>query len=211
MKVLVLNGSPRQNGTVAALLRLVADALPAGTEVDWVDVCSLHIKGCKACMACRQRDDCVQPEDDGHRVGQKIREADALIVGTPTHWGNMCAPLKLLFDRNVPVFMGETARGYPVPRQRGKKAVVVTACTTPWPFNFIFSESRGAISAVSEILRYGGYRVAGTLVRPGTRRDQYIGEGLRRRAAKLAGKLLPRIVRPRRPPLDPSEATPPGR
>ena len=33
-----------------------------------------------------------------------------------------CAPLKLLFDRNVPVFMGESPKGMPVPRQKGTRA-----------------------------------------------------------------------------------------
>ena len=79
----------------------------------------------------------------------RYKDADGLIVGTPTHWGNMSAQLKLLFDRNVPVFMGEKPNGFPIPRQKGKSAAIVTACTTPWPFNFIAAESRGAIRAFS--------------------------------------------------------------
>ena len=43
----------------------------------------------------------------------RYKDADGLIVGTPTHWGNMSAQLKLLFDRNVPVFMGEKPNGFP--------------------------------------------------------------------------------------------------
>jgi multimeric flavodoxin WrbA len=47
-------------------------------------------------MACREKETCILPEDDAHIVGKKIQDADALVIGTPTHWGNMCAPLKLL-------------------------------------------------------------------------------------------------------------------
>lgn len=189
MKILVLNGSPRKNGTVHSLLKAVTDKLRAGHEVEWVDVSSLNMKHCTACMVCRQKDVCVLPEDDAHVVGKKIRQADALVIGTPTHWGNMCAPLKLLFDRNVPVFMGENPKGMPVPRQKGKRAVVVTACTTPWPFNTILPESRGAIRAVREVLHYGGYKTVGTITKPGTKKSKEIPPSLIAKANRLGNQL----------------------
>jgi multimeric flavodoxin WrbA len=190
MKILVLNGSPRKNGTVASLLKAVAEVLPAENEVEWIDVCKLNMKYCTACMVCREKEVCVLPEDDAHIVGKKIQRADALVIGTPTHWGNMCAPLKLLFDRNVPVFMGESPSGMPVPRQKGKRAVVVTACTTPWPFNSILPESRGAIRAVKEVLHYGGYKTVGTIAKPGTKKSKEISSSLTARAMRLGNKLI---------------------
>jgi len=69
-------------------------------------------------MKCRPDSECILPEDDAHIIRQKIRAADGLVVGTPTHWGNMSAQRKLLFDRNVPVFMDEKANGFPIPRQK---------------------------------------------------------------------------------------------
>jgi len=192
MKILVLNGSPRPNGTVASLLKSVTESLPAEHHVEWIDACKLNMKYCTACMVCREKEKCILPEDDAHIVGKKIQDADALVIGTPTHWGNMCAPLKLLFDRNVPVFMGESSGGMPVPRQKGKRAVVVTACTTPWPFNFILSESRGALRAVKEVLHYGGYRTAGTITKPGTKKSKEISSSLISRAKRLGKKLVQR-------------------
>ena len=143
-------------------------------------------------MVCRKKETCILPEDDAHLVGKKIQDADVLIIGTPTHWGNMCAPLKLLFDRNVPVFMGESPKGMPQPRQKGKRAVVVTACTTPWPFNFILPESRGAIRAVREVLHYGGYKIVGTIAKPGTKKSKEISEHLMAKAKRLGEKLIQR-------------------
>ncbi len=140
-------------------------------------------------MICREKGVCILPEDDAHRVGKKIQDADALVIGTPTHWGNMSAPLKLLFDRNVPVFMGESPKGMPEPRQAGKRAVIVTACTTPWPFNFILAESRGAIRAVKEVLHYGGYTLLGTVTKPGTKKSKEISSSLKAKAKRLGGKL----------------------
>ncbi|MFO7667216.1 MAG: flavodoxin family protein [Desulfobacterales bacterium] len=192
MKILVLNGSPRRNGTVALLLKLVTESLTAEHDIEWIDVCKLNMKYCTACMACREKEKCILPEDDAHIVGKKIQDADALVIGTPTHWGNMCAPLKLLFDRNVPIFMGESPSGMPVPRQKGKRAVVVTACTTPWPFNFILPESRGAIRAVKEVLHYGGYKTVGTITKPGTKKSKEISPSLTTRAKRLGNKLVQR-------------------
>lgn len=192
MKILVLNGSPRQNGTVALLLKAVTESLSTGHEVEWIDVCKLNMKFCTGCMVCREKESCILPEDDAHTVGKKIQEADALVVGTPTHWGNMCAPLKLLFDRNVPVFMGESPRGIPVPRQKGKHAVVVTACTTPWPFNFILPESRGAIRAIREVLHYGGYKIVGTIAKPGTKKSKGFSSSFTEKAKRLGKVLLQR-------------------
>ncbi len=119
-------------------------------------------------------------------------DADTLIIGTPTHWGNMSAPLKLLFDRNVPVLMGESPKGMPEPRQKGKRAVVVTVCTTPWPFNFIFPESRGAIRAVREALHYGGYKTVGKITKTGTKKSNEISPSLAGKAKRLGNKLIQR-------------------
>lgn len=190
MKILVLNGSPRKSGTVASLLEAVTENLSGDHEIEWIDVCELKMKYCTSCMVCREKEVCILPEDDAHIVGKKIQEADALVIGTPTHWGNMCAPLKILFDRNVPIFMGESPRGIPVPRQKGKRAVIVTACTTPWPFNFILPESRGAVRAVKEVLHYGGYKTVGTITKPGTKKSTEISSSLKARAKRLGEKLV---------------------
>lgn len=190
MKILVLNGSHRKSGTVASLLKCVTESLSAKHEIEWIDVCKLNVKYCTTCMACREKETCILPEDDAHIVGKKIQDAHALAIGTPTHWGNMCAPLKLLFDRNVPVFMGESPKGIPVPRQKGKRAVIVTACTTPWPFNFLFPESRGAIRAVKEVLHYGGYKIVGSITQPGTKKSKEISPSLMAKATRLGEKLV---------------------
>ncbi len=178
MNILVLNGSPRKHGTVATLLRAAAGGIAANHLVEWIDVYSLSVKPCLACMKCRPDGYCVMTEDDAHVIAGKISSADALIVGTPTHWGNMSAGLKTLFDRIVPALMGEKPNGIPVPRHKGKKAVIITACTTPWPFNFILPESRGAVRAVREVLHYAGFRITGKIVKPGTRMRPGIGPRL---------------------------------
>ena len=190
MKLLLLNGSPRKNGTVATLARAVAEgAIEKGCEVEYINLYELNLKPCIACMKCRPDNRCILPVDDAHHVGEKIRNADGLIACTPTHWGNMSTQLKCLLDRNVPVFMGEKQNGLPLPRQKGKKAVIVTACSTPWPFNTLLPESRGAINAVKEVLGYGGYKIAGKLVKAGTKANPKVSDKELSKA-KSIGRML---------------------
>jgi len=189
MKTLVLNGSPKKSGTIATLLKFVTNGMECSDHLEWVDVYDLSMKPCVGCMKCRQTEYCVLPEDDAQRVGRKIKEADILIIGTPTYWGNMSAQLKMLLERNVPVFMGESKNGIPTPKQKGKKAAIVTACTTPYPFNFILPESRGAVRSVKEVLKYGGYKIKGVITKPGTKNNKTIKYNLIKKAEKLGSKL----------------------
>lgn len=188
MSILILNGSPRKKGTIAALLKNIANGIASTADIDWVDVYDLDMKPCKACMKCRPDGECIFSEDGAHVVGRKIKQADGLIVGTPTHWGNMSTQLKCLFDRNVPVFMGEKSNGLPIPRQKGKSAAIVTACSTPWPLNFLAAESRGAIHAVKEVLHYGGYKLVGKLAVPGTKNMEQIPEKYLIKARQIGAK-----------------------
>ena len=155
--ILVLNGSPRKNGTVASRLRTELKRYD-GETVIWEDVCDLRFSFCNGCMACRSKGVCVLPEDDAHRIAQEIKDCEMIFVGTPVYWGNMNGNLKSLFDRLVGVLMGESRFGIPIPLHRGKKAVVITACTTPFPFNYVCGQSSGAFRAVKEILKSSGFK-----------------------------------------------------
>ena len=162
MKILVLNGSPRKNGNVSRLLKKEADKLlnkNPGAEIIWENVYDLNFAFCHGCMACRSKGSCILPEDDAHRIEREIQECRLLIVGTPVYWGNMNGKLKCLFDRLVAVMMGESKLGIPLPLHKGKKAIIVTSCTTPFPFNYICGQSTGAVRAVREVLKSSGFKV----------------------------------------------------
>lgn len=183
MKGLILNGSPRRNGKIGQLMSYAAEV--AGKDAELVNVYDLQIRPCTGCMKCRTTGICVLPEDDGHVLARKIAGAEWLVVGSPTHWGNMSAGLKSMFDRLVPVFMGESRSGIPQPRQRGKRAVVVAACTTPFPFHVLFRQSRGTVKMIREVLKTGGYRVYSLEV-PGTKNmDVLPGKYLKRLARRV--------------------------
>jgi flavorubredoxin len=122
-----------------------------------VDVNDLAIKPCMGCLQCRPDKVCVLPRDDAHRVGELIQESDVLIVGSPTYWGNITGPLKMLFDRNVPTFEYVGGKGFPKPNHKGERAIIVVASSSPWPFNLLPSQSGGAVRALKTILKSAGY------------------------------------------------------
>ena len=132
MKVLLINGSPREQGNVSRMLSLIeSEAKRLGVEVYSIRVANLQVRPCIGCMKCRASLACIFPEDDAQRTLALLQEADALVVGAPCYWGNMPGQLKVLFDRMVYGMMGESPRGIPLPLHKGKKAILVSTCTTP--------------------------------------------------------------------------------
>ena len=189
MKVVVLNASPRKNGLVSQMLNLIIKSLPQGCESSLVHINSLTLRPCIGCMKCRTTLNCCLPEDDAQRILKEITEADALIVGSPCYWGNMNGYLKVLFDRIVYGMMGESPSGIPIPLHKGKQAIIVTTCTTPFPFNILFKQSRGTVKALREILKWSGFKIVGTLEKGGTRKHPELTESEKNKCIRLARKL----------------------
>lgn len=189
MKVVVLNGSPRRNGLVSQMLGHVVSGLPAGCGTESYFVQELAVAPCTGCMKCRSLGRCVLPEDDGHRVADALRSAGAIVVGSPCYWGNMSGTLKVLFDRVVYVMMGERDNGMPVAMHKGKRAVLVATCNTVYPFSVLFRQTSGVFRALREILKWIGFRVAGTLAKSGCRRSGILSQGEIIKCKKLARRI----------------------
>ena len=168
MHLLIINGSPRKKGLISQMLRVFHEqAINSGIEVIEVYANDLQIKPCMGCMACRSKRHCVLPEDDAQRVLALIQQADAIVIGAPCYWGNIPGQLKLLFDRIVYGMMRDTPR-FPEPLMKGKRLVCISTSTTPFPFNILMNQSRGAIRALREIGRFSGWKIVDTIERGGT-------------------------------------------
>ena len=189
MNILIINGSPRRQGLISQMLGIMREVAESqGANVETVQANDLVAKPCIGCMACRTKNQCVLPEDDSQRLLKKIASADAIIIGSPCYWGNIPGQLKLLFDRMVYGLMRDTPR-FPEPLMKGKKCVLVSTCTTPWPFSKWFNQSRGAIKALKEICRYSGFDIVATLEKGNTRNDTALSEREKDKCRKIATKL----------------------
>ena len=123
-------------------------------------------------------------------MGHREKEADAVIIGAPCYWGNMPGEVKVLFDRMVYGMMGENSWGMPLPLHKGKKAIVVSTCTTPYPFNILYNQTHGVVKAFREILKWSGFKIVKTIERGGTKKHPELTEKDMRNCKKAVHKLL---------------------
>lgn len=191
MKILILNASPRPKGNVSSMLKAMKEELAsADAEVEFIDVCKLQVRPCSGCMKCRSERKCALAEDDSQKVLRKIQQCDGLIVGSPCYWGNMTGQLKILFDRMAYGMLDDSGHGFPKPMLKGKKAVIVSASTTPWPFNILFKQSAGAVRAIKEVIGWSGFKIVGVAQKGGTHMRQGLSDRELIKCRKAARKLL---------------------
>lgn len=102
MKVVAFNGSPKKEGNTYHAIRAVAEELEKqGIEVEIVHVGNKAIRGCMACNGCarNQNEECVMKNDEVNTWIQKMKEADGIILGSPTHYSAIAGTMKSFLDR----------------------------------------------------------------------------------------------------------------
>ena len=100
MKVLMVNGSPHEEGCTYTALEEVAKALEkAGveTEIMWLGVDA--IAGCIGCGACAKTGKGCFRGDVVNEFIEKAKEADGFIFGTPVHYAAASGALTSFMDR----------------------------------------------------------------------------------------------------------------
>lgn len=99
MKVLMINGSPHQNGnTMIALKEMEAVFEKEGIETEIVNVGNQDIRGCIACYHCMEHGKCVF-DDMVNEVAAKFEECDGLVVGSPVYFAGANSTLTSLLTR----------------------------------------------------------------------------------------------------------------
>ncbi len=97
--VLVLQGSPRPDGSCAVLAKWAAEAAQSvGRQVEVVFVHDLDVRPCIGCYQCYNTGDCTF-DDDMTRLAPAIRAASLLVVCSPVYTNTVPAGLKAVIDR----------------------------------------------------------------------------------------------------------------
>ena len=102
MKVIAFNGSPRKDGNTAALIGHVLKELEQEEiETELYQLGGQAIRGCVACYRCFENQDrrCALEGEVVNECIEKMIEADAIIMGSPTYFADLTAELKALIDR----------------------------------------------------------------------------------------------------------------
>ncbi|MBN1109672.1 MAG: flavodoxin family protein [Methanomassiliicoccales archaeon] len=127
MRIVALNGSPRPEGNTAQVLREMTKE-HADVDLDYYDLGRLNIKDCQGCYHCKRHENCVI-QDDMQMLYRKIKEAQALVLGSPIYFGAETAPTKAFLDRMYAFLApSEGPRKYVSRLKEKKKAIIVLTC-----------------------------------------------------------------------------------
>jgi len=105
MNVMAFNGSPRKKkwNTFTLLKNALEGAASAGAETELIQLYDLNFSGCISCFSCkkisRKKDGVCAVRDDLSPVLERVRNADALIIGTPVYYGAESAFTRALLER----------------------------------------------------------------------------------------------------------------
>ncbi len=161
-KAIVLMASPRLQSNTDILANKIMDGLKAGgtssDSIEKFDLVEYQSFVCCACGQCRAAGECLQfPEIT--EVLDKIKEADNLVLATPTWWLAPSSYLKIFMDH-----WGAFLRPDYTSRIAGKKAVITSCCGNP-EVNF----AEQVCAGLSDILSFLQVDVVGSLGVKGAR------------------------------------------
>jgi multimeric flavodoxin WrbA len=102
MKVIGFNGSPRKDGNTTTLMGyLFREIEKEGIETELVQLSAKAIHGCIACRKCFENKNqrCAVQDDAANEYIGKMATAQAIVLGSPSHFQDVTAEMKALIDR----------------------------------------------------------------------------------------------------------------
>ena len=118
-KIYAINESPRKNKNTATLLdKVLEGAKKADPDVlaERIDLYSLKYTGCRSCFACKRKDGASYGKcavhDDLYDVLEKLRDADAVVFGSPIYYRTITGQLHAFYERFFFPYM-QYKHGYP--------------------------------------------------------------------------------------------------
>lgn len=99
MKVLLLNGSPRQKGnTYTALLEIGKTLEQEGIEYEIFQIGAGQVRDCIGCGKCSETG-CVFEDDKVNEFIAKAKECDGFVFGTPVYYAHPSGRVLSFLDR----------------------------------------------------------------------------------------------------------------
>ena len=170
MKVMLLNGSPRQDGNTATILGEIAGRLSKnGIDSEIFHIGSAPVRGCIACGQCHAQGigKCVFDDDVCNALIEKMAGCDALIVGSPVYYGTPSGQVLSVLQRMAyaggAVLQGKPAAAFTVCRRGGASAAFQTLqmpfqmlnmpIVTSQYWNIAYGSGKGEVSQDEEGLQ----------------------------------------------------------
>ena len=136
MKVIGFSaGSVGSEGNVDRMVKAILDE--SGHDAEFAKLTDLNFSGCKGCVQLCARPQVCKLEDDAQPYYEKVKEADAVVIGTPVYFDTITSTVWAFIER----FFGYRHVGIPI---AGK------------PFVTVVGGHRSTDSAVEELHRLLG-------------------------------------------------------
>ncbi len=99
MKILIINGSPRQGGNSEILIKEITKVFDdLGANYDVLNIGNKDIRGCLACGYCHDNNKCVF-DDEVNIASRLFKEADGLILVSPVYYASPNGTIISFLDR----------------------------------------------------------------------------------------------------------------
>lgn len=99
MKVLIINGSPKNDGNTAiAIGEMVKKFEEEGIETEIMHIGGKDIRGCMACQKCFKDGKCVF-DDVVNEAAEKLAKADGLVLASPVYYASANGTIISFLDR----------------------------------------------------------------------------------------------------------------
>lgn len=131
MKVLIINGSPRTEGSTGrAIKELEGELHKDDVETEVINVAGEPVRGCMECYAClKQGNKCAfGDEDKVNEIIEKAKKADGFVFCSPVYYSSPNGALLSVLDRVFyaagGIFAGKPAAGITAARRAGTVAAL---------------------------------------------------------------------------------------
>jgi NAD(P)H-dependent FMN reductase len=90
-------GSAGREGNIDRMVKAILEK--SGHEVEFVKLADLNYSGCKGCVQLCAKPQVCKLEDDAQPYYEKIKQADAVVIGTPVHFNTITATVWAFIER----------------------------------------------------------------------------------------------------------------
>ncbi|MDR1157691.1 MAG: flavodoxin family protein [Oscillospiraceae bacterium] len=184
MKIIGFNASPRKNGNTAwAISQILESAANGGAKTRIFHSDALTISPCKGCLGCVKGDGCVV-DDDMQKIYTALKQADALVLGSPLYMAQMSGQAKVFTDR---LFAQITPRFSPRFKEEnaGKKLILVFTQGNPDQSRF-----QAYYDYTKNMFRMLEFDIRDMIIVTGTRGGQASGNADLRATLRESGQKL---------------------
>ena len=92
-KIVVITGSPRENGNSIAMTDAFIQAAQAKGHT------KMNVGGCQACETCYKTGRACSFDDDFNLIAPAVLDADVIVFSMPVYWYSIPAQIKAVIDK----------------------------------------------------------------------------------------------------------------